>query len=47
VTGFGVGSLMSLLLPFGLAYLVLQVAMLMLWWTFRLPLGVGGHYVFP
>jgi len=47
VTGFGVGTLMSLLLPFGVAYMVLQIAMLLLWWLVGLPLGVGGRYVFP
>ena len=47
VTGFGVGTLMSLLLPFGAAYMVLQIAMLLLWWLVELPLGIGGRYVVP
>jgi aminobenzoyl-glutamate transport protein len=47
VTGFGVGTLMSLLLPFGVAYMVLQIAMLLLWWLVGLPLGIGGRYVVP
>ena len=47
VTDFGVGTLMSLLLPFGLFYLVLQTGMLLLWWALGLPLGIGGRYVFP
>jgi len=47
VTGFGVGTLMSLLLPFGVIYLALQVAMLLAWWGLGLPLGIGGRYVFP
>ncbi|MFO7695368.1 MAG: AbgT family transporter [Vicinamibacterales bacterium] len=47
VTGFGVGTLMSLLLPFGVIYLALQVAMLLLWWGLGLPLGIGGRYVYP
>jgi aminobenzoyl-glutamate transport protein len=47
VTGFGVGTLMSLLLPFGLFYLVLQMGMLLLWWAAGLPLGIGGRYVVP
>jgi p-aminobenzoyl-glutamate transporter AbgT len=42
-----VGTLMSLLLPFGLLYLVLQIGMLLLWWAVGLPLGIGGQYVFP
>lgn len=47
VTGFGVGTLMSLLLPFGVSYLALQVAMLLLWWGLGLALGIGGRYVYP
>ncbi len=46
-TRYGVGSLMALLLPFGLTYLVVQVGMLLVWWGFSLPLGIGGRYVFP
>jgi p-aminobenzoyl-glutamate transporter AbgT len=38
---------MSLLLPFGLVYLLLQTVMLLLWWGAGLPLGIGGRYVFP
>jgi aminobenzoyl-glutamate transport protein len=47
VPGFQVGTLMSLLLPFGAVYLALQVAVLLLWWGLGLPLGIGGRYVFP
>ena len=47
VTGFQVGTLMSLLLPFGVVYLLAQVVMLLLWWGVGLPLGIGGRYVFP
>jgi aminobenzoyl-glutamate transport protein len=47
VAGFGVGTLMSLVLPFGVAYLVLQVTMLLLWWAAGLPLGIGGRYAIP
>jgi aminobenzoyl-glutamate transport protein len=46
-TGFGVGTLMSLLLPFGTLYLLLQIGMLLAWWAFGLPLWIGGHYVVP
>ena len=47
VTGFGVGTLMSLLLPFGMTYLVLQTVLLLLWWALGLPLGIGSHYTYP
>jgi aminobenzoyl-glutamate transport protein len=41
VTGLGMGTLMSLVLPFGVAYLLLQVGLLLLWWLLELPLGIG------
>lgn len=41
------GTLMSLVLPLGIVYLVVQTAMLLLWWAFSLPLGVGGRYAYP
>ena len=47
VTGFGVGTLMSLLLPFGMTYLVLQTVLLLLWWALGLPLGIGSRYTYP
>jgi aminobenzoyl-glutamate transport protein len=47
VKGFGMGSLMALVLPLGIVYLVLQTVMLLLWWGIGLPLGIGGHYVYP
>jgi aminobenzoyl-glutamate transport protein len=47
VTGLGIGTLMSLVLPFGVAYLVLQVGLLLLWWVLGLPLGVGSRLVYP
>jgi aminobenzoyl-glutamate transport protein len=47
VSGFGTGTLMALLLPFGVSYLALQVAMLLLWWLCGFSLGIGGRYVYP
>ena len=47
VRGFGLGSLMALVFPLGLTYLVVQIVLLLLWWGFGLPLGVGGRYVYP
>lgn len=46
-TGLGVGTLMSLLLPFGLIYLVVQVGVLLLWWKIGLPLGIDSRYAYP
>jgi aminobenzoyl-glutamate transport protein len=47
VRGFGVGTLMALVLPFGIAYLIVQTGMLLLWWGLGLPLGIGARYVYP
>jgi aminobenzoyl-glutamate transport protein len=47
VSGFGLGSLMALVFPLGVTYIVMQTILLLVWWGFGLPLGVGGRYVFP
>jgi len=47
VTVFGVGTQMSLLLPFGTRCLLLKLGMLLSWWAIGLPLGIGGRYVVP
>jgi aminobenzoyl-glutamate transport protein len=47
VTGLGIGTLMSLVLPFGVAYLLLQIGLLLLWWLLELPLGVASRLVYP
>jgi aminobenzoyl-glutamate transport protein len=47
VTGFGLGSLMALVFPLGVTYLLMQTVLLLLWWGLGLPLGIGGSYVYP
>jgi aminobenzoyl-glutamate transport protein len=47
VTGFGMGSLMALVLPFGVTYLILQTTVLLAWWELGLPLGIGSTYTYP
>jgi aminobenzoyl-glutamate transport protein len=47
VTGFGLGSLMALVLPFGITYLILQITVLLAWWGLGLPLGIGSAYTYP
>jgi aminobenzoyl-glutamate transport protein len=47
VKGLGLGTLMSLVLPFGSVYLLLQMIVLLLWWATGLPLGIGARYTFP
>jgi aminobenzoyl-glutamate transport protein len=47
VTNFGMGTLMSLVLPLGVVYLVVQTGLLLLWWALGLPLGIGARYFYP
>jgi para-aminobenzoyl-glutamate transporter family len=43
----GIGTLLSLMLPYSIALLILWTAFLLLYWTIGLPLGVGASYVYP
>ena len=47
VTTCGLGTIMALLLPLGVMYLALQVALLIIWWTLGLPLGIGASHTYP
>ena len=47
VKDMGMGTLMSLVLPFGTAYVVLQTVVLLLWWAAGFPLGIGAQYTYP
>jgi len=45
VTSCGLGTIMALVLPLGLMYLALQTLLLLVWFAFGLPLGIGaGSY---
>ncbi len=43
----GIGTLVSLMLPYSVAFLVLWSALLVLFWTLGLPLGTDSSYVYP
>ena len=47
VTTCGLGTIMSLVLPLGIMYLVLQTSLLLVWWFLDLPLGIGAAYRYP
>ncbi|MBI5646490.1 MAG: AbgT family transporter [Ignavibacteriae bacterium] len=47
VTKVGVGTLMSLLLPLGIMYLLVEIVLLLCWWGLGLPLGIGSRYTYP
>ena len=37
----GLGNIISMTLPYGLAFLVVLIALLIVWMVFNLPLGPG------
>jgi aminobenzoyl-glutamate transport protein len=45
--GLGIGSLVSLMLPYSGAFLVAWTLLLMLFWAFGIPLGIHGVYTYP
>jgi aminobenzoyl-glutamate transport protein len=47
VKSTGIGTLIALMLPFSISFLVLWSAFLLVYWTLGLPLGIGSSYVFP
>lgn len=47
VSSAGIGTLLSLMLPFSLALLVAWSAFLLMFWALGIPLGIGANYVYP
>jgi aminobenzoyl-glutamate transport protein len=47
VKNIGIGTLISLNLPFSIAYLVLLIALFAIYWALGLPLGIQGPYTYP
>jgi aminobenzoyl-glutamate transport protein len=47
VKGTGIGTLVSLMLPFSIALLVLWSAFLLIYWTLGIPLGLQSSYGYP
>lgn len=46
-TGAGIGTVISLMLPYSIVLFVLWTAFLMLFWALGLPLGLQAGYVYP
>jgi aminobenzoyl-glutamate transport protein len=46
-TGAGIGTLISLMLPYSIVLLVVWTAFLMLFWALGLPLGLQASYTYP
>ncbi len=47
VKSTGIGTLLSLMLPFSISLLVLWTAFLLIYWGLGIPLGVQSSYVYP
>ncbi|MGB2426874.1 MAG: AbgT family transporter [Alteromonas sp.] len=47
VKSTGIGTLLSLMLPFSVAILLLWTAFLLVYWGIGLPLGIQASYVYP
>ena len=47
VKSTGIGTLLSLMLPYSIAILFLWTAFLLLYWSLGFPLGVNASYVYP
>ena len=47
VKSSGVGTLVALMLPYSLTFLLLWSAFLLGYWALDLPLGIGSSYVYP
>ena len=47
VRSSGIGTLVALMLPYSVAFLVLWTAFLLAYWTLGFPLGLGASYTYP
>jgi len=46
VKGIGIGTLISMMLPFSLALISIWSAWLLLYWSLGIPLGLGASYTY-
>jgi len=42
----GIGSLLSLMLPYGLIFIVCWIGLLLLFWHVGIPLGLDANYTY-
>jgi aminobenzoyl-glutamate transport protein len=47
VKGTGIGTLVSMMLPFSVAFLVSWSLFLVAYWWLGIPLGIGASYIYP
>src|SRR5690606_20967715 len=46
VTGTGIGTLISLMLPYSVAFIILWTVFLLIYWTIGSALGIEGRYTY-
>ncbi|MEM0911996.1 MAG: AbgT family transporter [Pseudomonadota bacterium] len=47
VKSTGIGTLLSLMLPFSITILIAWTIFLLIYWSIGFPLGIGANYVYP
>ena len=47
VKGTGIGTVISLMLPYSISFLVAWTLFLLAFWGAGLPLGIGGVFTYP
>jgi aminobenzoyl-glutamate transport protein len=47
VKNTGIGTLVSLMLPFAICYFVTWTVLLLVWWNLGIPLGIDAPYAYP
>jgi aminobenzoyl-glutamate transport protein len=47
VTNAGIGTLVAMMLPYSVVFLVAWSGFLLLYWAFGIPLGIQASYVYP
>lgn len=47
VKNAGIGTLVSLMFPYSMTFLICWTVLLMLFWQFQLPLGINAPYTYP
>ncbi|MBS3896015.1 AbgT family transporter [Silanimonas sp.] len=47
VKGTGIGTVIAMMLPYALTFLVVWSAFLLLYWSLGIPLGIGASFTYP
>jgi aminobenzoyl-glutamate transport protein len=47
VTGTGIGTVVAMMLPYAVSFLVIWSVFLMIYWSLGIPLGLQASYVYP